>query len=313
MKKLLLFFFVLFVWQTLSAQDKIIMTSGDTILCRIVSISGNHIIYEQQTGKKQISGKIILLDEVAEYFRSPVVQSSNDIYISRTPEHPWLLILSVGGGHMPWLLENVAEEEAGSYKGFNNGFVLNASAHYLITNNIGFGAQYSFFTSSIKNNDPVMISTFPVYTASDIRERQYINYAGLSVVFREFLDNNRKFSLNQTLGGGLLLYRNEDQIKTFIPDYSYVQPSYSHFQYVNSNILETGKTFGATISISAEYKILPYLSIGIGGSFLYGSLSKANVEYKNSSGDSGKYTGEKLQNPLNLSLIDYSLVLRFQL
>ena len=319
MKKFLFLILVLFVvCRTLPAQDKIITASGDTILCRIVSVSDNRIIYEQPADKKQVSGRIIPLNEVAEYFRAPVTQSSGEIYISRTPEHPWLLSLFVGGGHMPWLLENVAEEEAGNYKNFNNGFVLNASAHYLITNNIGFGAQYPLFSSSRKSDSPTMISTFPMYTASDTRERQYINYAGLSVIFRQFLDNNRKFSLSETLGGGLLLYRAESQNKTFMP-YTYYsggygyQQYYAQFQYISQNRLITGNTLGATVGISAEYKILPYLSVGIGGSFLYGNLSKYNSKYKDSiSGTISSESGE-LKNSLNLSRIDYLLVLRFQL
>jgi len=131
------------------------------------------------------------------------------------------------------------------------------------------------------------------------------------------LDNNRKFSLSQTLGGGLLLYRAESQSKIFMPYYSYSdiyqQISYAQFRYASQNSLITGNTFGATISISAEYKILPYLSVGIGGNFLYGKLSKVSRKYKDS--DSGTLNSEsgKLENPLNLSRIDYSLVLRFQL
>jgi len=316
-KKFLFLILVLSVCRTLSAQDKIITVSGDTILCRIVSVSDNRIIYEQPADKKQVSGRIIPLNEVAEYFRAPATQSSGEIYISQTPERPWLLSLSIGGGHMPWLLENVAEEEADSYKNFNNGFALNATAHYLITNNIGFGVQYSFFTSSVKNNSPIpmMTNPFPLYTSSDIHKRQYINYAGLSIVFRQFLDNNRKFSLSETLGGGLLLYRGESQNKTFMLNfYSYMnQQFYAQFQYISQNSLVTGNTLGATIGISAEYKILPYLSIGIGGNFLHGSLSKVSERYKDSNGGTGNFAGEKLDNPLDLSRIDYLLVLRFQL
>jgi hypothetical protein len=304
------------MWQVLSAQDRIITVKGDTIFCRIVSMSDNHIVYEQHAGEKQVSGKIIQLSEVAEYFRAPVTKSYDEIYISRTPEHPWLFSLSLGGGHMPWLLENVEEESAGKYKNFSNGLTLNATVHYLITNNIGFGVQYSFFTSKIKNNDPAMISSFPLYTSSDTRERQYINYAGLSVIFRQFLDNKRKFSFSETLGGGLLLYRAEEQSKMFMPYYDsgiYQQNYYGQVKYVNQNSLITGNTFGATIGISAEYKILPNLSIGIGGGFLYGSLSKINSKYKDSI--SGKVNSESMKpdNSLNLSRIDYSLVLRFQL
>jgi len=304
-----------------SAQDKIITTSGDTILCRIVSVSDNRIIYEQQVDKENVAGKMIPVNDVAEYFRAPVAQSSNEMYHrSLTPEQPWLLSLSVGGAYLPWLLEDVTEESAGNndYKKLNKGYALSANVHYLVTNNIGFGVQYSFFTSGYNNNYPAMIEpSYPVYSSSNTRERQYINYAGLSVIFRQFLDQNHKLSLSQTLSGGLLLYRAESQSQSFMPYYdssiSLFSQSYTQFRNISQNALMTGNTFAGTFGISAEYKILPYLSVGIGGSFMYGSLSKASAEYRDSYGNKEKFADEKLENPLKLSRIDYSLVVRFQL
>ena len=306
--------------QLASAQDKIITTSGDTILCRIVTVANNHIVYEQQADKKQISGKMILLGDVAEYFRAPAKQSSNEIYVLRPPEQPWLLSVSVGGAYLPWLLENIEDEyaESSDYKKLDNGFALNASIHYLITQHIGFGVHYSFFTSGYKNNYPTVVEpSYPIYSNSTNRERQYINYAGISVIFRQFLDRNQKISLNETLGGGLLLYRNESQSRIYSPYYSYPSysiPSYhSPFQDISQNILITGNTFGANVGISAEYKILPYMSVGIGGNFMYGKLSEVNVEYKTSMVGSKKSTNVKLENPLKMSRIDYSFVVRFDL
>ena len=321
MRKLLFLSFVLFAWQMLPAQDRIVTASGDTILCRIVSVSGNHIVYEQSADKKQVSGRIIPLSDVAEYFRTPATPSMNEVYILRTPEQPWLLSFSAGGAYLPWLLESVVEESAENddYKKLNKGIAFNANVHYLLTNHAGLGIQYSFFTSGRKSNYPTMINSYyPMYSNLDIRERQYINYAGLSVVFRQFLDINCKLSLNETLSGGLLLYRAESRSKIFLPPY-YISPSsgyggyYNQFQYISQNNLITGNTFGATIGISAEYKILPCLSVGFGGNFLYGNLSKISSEYKDSYGNSGKSTDEKLENPAKLSRIDYSLVIRFQL
>ena len=321
MRKFLILLFVLFAWQTLPAQDKIITANGDTILCRIISVSNNHIVYEQQTDKKLVSGKIIPLSDVAEYFRVPAMQSSNEIYVSRVPapapEQPWLISVSVGGAYLPWLLESITEEftENDDYKKLDKGFSLNANVHYLITDYVGFGVQYSFFTSGYKSNYSLMLEPYyPTYTNMDIRERQYVNYAGLSVIFRQFLDKNRKLSLSETLSGGLLLYRAEGQYKSFMPDYSSLYSQYSvQMRYFSQNALITGNTFGATIGISAEYKLLPYFSVGLGGNFMYGSLSKASSEYKDSYGQTGKSTDEKLETPRKLSRIDYSLVLRFQL
>jgi hypothetical protein len=316
MRKFLFLIFGLFAWQNLSAQDKIITVSGDTILCRIISTSGNHMVYEQPADKNHISGKVIPLDNVAEFFRATDIQPSNEMYISRAPKpkQPWLLSLSAGRAHMPWLLEDVTDEyvENDDYEKLDNGFVLNASVHYLITNHVGFGVHYSFFTSGFNSRKPAMISSFPLYTDADIRERQYVNYAGLSAVFRQFLDNNRKFSLSETLSGGFLFYRDENQGKIFMP-YSYFNAIPSDFRYVYSNSLVTGNAFGATIGLSAEYKILPYLSVGIGGSFLYGNLSKASGEYRTSEGGNMKFSDEELEKSVHLSRIDYSLVVRFQL
>ena len=321
MRKFLFLSFLLYVWQMLPAQDRIITASGDTILCRIVSVSGDHIVYEQPADKKQVSGRIIPLSNVAEYFRTPAAPSINEIYNSWMPEQPWLLSFSAGGAYLPWLLESVVAESAENddYKKLNKGVVLNASMHYLLTNHVGFGIQYAFFTSGRKSNYPTMINPYyPLYSNLDIRDRLYMNYAGLSVIFRQFLDRNRKLSLNETLSGGLLLYRGESQGKIFLP-FFYISPSSGYgdynnqFQYLCQNSLKTGNTFGATIGISAEYKILPYLSVGFGGNFLYGNLSKFSGEYKDSTGNTGKFTDEKLENPAKLSRIDYVLVIRFQL
>lgn len=311
MKKILFLSFILFTGLALSAQDRIITTSGDTIVCRIVSVSGNHIVYEHTVGKQRVTGKTIPLENVAEYLRVPVAQSFNERSVPRMPEHPWLLSLSVGGAH---LLENVANEAAENddYKKLDDGFVLNASVHYLIMQYIGFGIQYSFFTSGIKSNRWTKINDFPIYGNDDFRERQYINYIGSSVFFRQFLDNNRKFSLSETLGGGLLFYRDERQSKIFLPDY-YYSDIYGQFRHLSQNGLLTYNGFGATFCISAEYKILPYLSVGIGGNFLYGSLIKAGREYKNSYGNTVKITDVKLEKLVNLSRIDYSFVVRIQL
>jgi hypothetical protein len=100
--------------------------------------------------------------------------------------------------------------------------------------------------------------------------------AGLSLFFRQFFDRSRKFSLNETLSGGLLIYRIEEQNSYFVPYYGggYLY-HFPPFQKINQNTFITGNTFGATVGISAEYKVLPYLSVGIGGSFMYGNFGNA--------------------------------------
>jgi hypothetical protein len=292
---------------TAAAQDKIITTSGDTVVCRIVSISDSHIIYEQQSDDKSISGKTISLAEVSEYARTSDNPPSITAKKAILPERPWLFSLSGGGSWMPWLLKN-AEEDVPEDSNFNQGFSLSASAHYLLRDYIGFGVQYSFFTSGYESDAPMMIESYlPTYTNSYIKERQYVNYVGASVIFRQFLDRNHKLTLNETLGGGLLMYRAESQSTVFIPmDY------YGYGGNMSQNALITRNSFGATAGISVEYKVLPFLAVGVGGNFMYGRLSKINGKAKDSTGYAEELSDFELENPINLSRIDYSLMLRFQ-
>lgn len=320
MNKTIVFFLLTWIFCTAGlAQDKIITIRQDTIMCRIVSVSGSHIVYEQNAENEYVIGKTISLGDVAEYYRDSQV---SEVYrlkkrSSWIPEKRWLLSLSAGGAYFPWLLENAAPEysENEDYKKLSKGLALNATIHYLITGFVGAGIQYSFCTSGYESNSPLMIESFyPIYSTSYVYERQYINYAALSFVFRQFLDRNRKFSFNETLSGGLLLYRIEDQNSLFLPYYgSGIHYGSPPLQKVRQNTLITGNTFGATVGISAEYKLLPYLSIGIGGNFMYGNLSKMNNEYKNSMGEERKIIDQELANFLKVSRIDYSLVLRFNL
>jgi hypothetical protein len=306
--------FILFVFFALStivnAQDRIITVKQDTIHCQIVSIGTEHINYEQKSTNGYVVGKSIPIDQVATYFRLP--RSSSNIS-SRRPERPWLFGISPGGSWMPWLFEDV--EDVPDYaKKIATGFHLNVSGHYLITNFFGAGIQYSFFHSSTDGEYPIVINPYyPTYTMSSEKEKQYINYIGASIIFQQFLDKKKKFQLSETLSGGMLFYRGESQTSTTYLNTSYYGSSYYapiYFTY-SRNTLITGRTFGATAGLSAEYYVIPSLSIGIGGDFLFGSLKKVNGEVKDSEGGKNKIKDQELDEPIKLSRIDYSLSLRF--
>ncbi|MCE5332898.1 MAG: hypothetical protein LLF95_12260 [Bacteroidales bacterium] len=300
---------------SLQAQDKIITTNKDTIFCKIVTLSATQIFYEQ-TEDAKIAGKSIALDEVAGYFREPQPasvyqpQSNNSIVTERTaiaPTKPWILELSAGGSNMPWLLANIADDEMeDAYQQLKKGIYMNASAHYLLSDLIGVGLQYSLLGSGYKgSNFQVLDPSYPIYIASNSKVRQYINYAGPSVLFQQYLDQQRKLKLTETLSGGVLTYRIEEQFSMDVPSPSYY--------YTNSyNILASGTTYGGRFGLSAEYFVLPYLSVGVGGSFLYSRLSTLTMEY-HSEGNVEESSNQELDNPLKLSRIDYSLVLRFHL
>ena len=299
----------------LKAQDQIITSKGDTIFCKIVTMNTSRIFYEQTDGTK-ITGKSIALDEVVSYScqtetiakqtqlnRSEIVERRRTV-----PEKRIIFELSVGVSNMPWLLGSVGSSEMNeAYEQLKKGLGVGVSVHNLFTSSIGFGLQYSFFSSGYSGNSfQVIDPTYPIYMVGNIQSRQYINYVGPSVLFQQFLDPNHKLKLSETLSVGVLSYRNEEQFSMDIPSSS----SYTTSSY---NVLGNGLTIGGRLGCSVEYLVLPYLSVGVGGSFLYGQLSTMNLEYRDSGGNSESIPNQKLDNSLNLSRFDYGLVLKFHL
>lgn len=305
-----LFFLSLFCVFTVivSAQDKIITVNQDTINCRIVSIGAEQISYEQKSSNGYMLGRSIPISQVASYFRLP----QSDAYYTRSwrPERPWLFRISPGGSWMPWLLEDV-EDSPDSGKKLARGFHLNASGHYLITRFLGVGIQYSFFYSKVNDEYPINAGSYlPIYTMLNEKEKQYVNYVGPSVIFRHFLDRNKKFQLTETLSGGVIFYRGEGQVSTVLPSTSPYESPATYSNY-SANSLITGRTLGGTFGLSAEYYISPSFSIGIGGDFFFGLLKKVDIEQRNSNNYNETLKNMELDDPLKISRIDYSLSMSF--
>jgi len=293
---------------TTKAQDRIISTNHDTILCKIVSINNEHIRYELTNKDGSVTGKFMNLSQVMEYTRS-VRQEKNSKpgkpKLSKpvsTSENKWRLGLSIGGSTMPRYFDNASDAISDSYKKLKNGFHINAGAHYMLNNSWGIGAEYSFFNSSFSGDMQTQYSPTEFITISE-KTRQYINYLGPSVLLVQDLDARRKFTLNESLSVGALFIRLEDQ-NTF--------PNVDNSGYtdVTNNSLLTGISLASKLGISAEYRLCRKVSVGIGGDFIWCSLKKANYEEKGPN-NSSSVNNQELTNAMHLSRIDYSIVLRY--
>lgn len=297
-----LFFFCIFSLLAViaNAQDKIITVNKDTIECRIVSVGNERINYALKSANGYLLGQFIPIEQVLSYSYLP---KSNSNSFSRRPERPWLFRFNPGGSWMPWLLEDV-EDTPNYRKKLSKGFHLNASGHYLFASFWGVGIQYSFFHSKTDGEFPLGYNN--IYIIASEKEKQYMNYIGPSMIFRHFLDKNKKFQLSGTLSGGMIFYRIEEQLSFMFPD------SYSStYSKSTINTLNTGSTFGATFGFSAEYYISPSISIGVGGDFLFGLLKEVDVKQKDSNKNSNTFKDAKLDNALKISRVDYSLGLSF--
>ena len=303
MKKNYLLLFVLLTVFTVQAQDRIVTVKNDTINCRIQSITDTHIRYEQPANGGFVTGKIILLTEVAEYYRKPVSTEIRD-----KVENPWVLGISTGGGYLPWVMEIIEESvDSENASKIENGYQLNTNAHYLFNPYFGAGLQYSFFTSGYKGDVLTEVNpTYPTYSYAYQRDRQYINYGGLSVLFQQSVGAKKKIQLSETLSTGVLFYRYEYQYYRALP-YS------SGYSIDMVNGLVEGVTLGASLGLSAGYHLTPKLMIGAGADFLFGMTKKVHVQSKGYNEDYISEDDYTLNIPLNMSRINYSLVLRYTL
>lgn len=293
---LLSLFLVLFFGT--KAQDKIISINHDTIYCKIESISKDRIIYEQKNNNGSVTGKLMSLSEVAEYsiFHKPGKSSRID-KVS--------LGLNAGISTMPWYFDNDPSTliKPDFYNKLKTGFHINASAHYMINDYFGLGLDYSFFKTSTSGNTLVE-NSLSVFIMEPEKYRLYSNYLGASVLFQQYLDAQRKFTLSESFSAGVLFFRMENQIT-----YPYVNQS--TYNDVSNNMLIIGNTFSGKLGLTAEYRLFKDVSVGFGCNYLWGILKKASVEIKGTNDSYFSADNQDLSNALNLSRIDYSFVSRY--
>ena len=91
-------------------------------------------------------------------------------------------------------------------------------------------------------------------------------------------------------------------------------PNVNQYSYkdISYNTLLTGKTFSGKVGLTAEYRLLETLSVGLGGDFIWCLLKKASLESKGSNNYSSSTDNQELSAAMKLSRIDYSFVLRYR-
>ena len=320
MKKLIVGILMLLPLQLVSGQDKIITIQQDTIFCRIVSISSTHIQYEQKV-ENQYVGKFIPTEQVSSYLRSSQLAEISPYYQAvrqkPKPTHRWLIGVYAGGGSLLASTANdeksmiemgIPKSQAIDYnKKLKRGWSMNGDIHYLFSDNFGLGAKYSLFTSLVQKDFTMAInSMFPEYVCVGMKEIQYIQYAGSSVIFRQWLDENHKFQLIETLSAGYVHYRDEIRMDPNQYTFLFYQNTYGIPVAIYS-ILAESKTWGANASFSVNYFPVSRLSVGANAGFMYARLTKADFSTKQTT-QTIKFDKKEYEY---LTRLDYSLSIRF--
>jgi len=312
MNKFVLLLIFLFLFSNIKAQDRIISINHDTIQCTIVSINNERILYELKKTDGSVTGKFIKLSQITEYTRYGKLRNNltqhnqKDVKPVNIPEHVWSMELNVGKSTMPWFLDNMQTASATPdyYNKLKTGFHINTSAHYMINKYLGMGAEYSFFNSSFSGSMQSQYST-SLYALTYEKYHQYINFLGPSVLLQQHLDKQRKFVISEAISAGTLFVRIEDQD-------IYPNVDQSGYTDVTINSLLTANSWAAKFGLSAEYRLSQNVSIGLGSGFIWGSFKTANYEIRGSNNTNSSLKNQELTKPINLSRIDYSLVLHYQ-
>lgn len=326
MKKLLLVYLILVSIITVNAQDKIITINRDTIKCRIISVNADRISFEQKSSDKSVIGKSIPVTDVIQYFRNVKSENSEKVKVRDTtkkqqPERCWLFSVQ-GGLALSWIdysefkylmqsMGVVSSEVNRFTKKIENGYHLGANFHFLLTTHFGIGADYNIFYSQSSGNFLVReIGTMniPLFTNIDLKERLYIQFAGPSLMLRQYPDKNKRIQISESLSSGIVQFRDEVRGSDYQiywgnnTSYSGNAPSY----YDSANNVSKGSTLGVKGGLSVEYAFLPQFTAGVSGSFVWAKLNK--MSFKNKATDT---KNQKLNDAMDISHINYGISVRY--
>ncbi len=277
--KFFLSFFLSFLSFFLSAQDTIVITIGDTIPCKITKIDPTKI-YFKMTIENEYKEMLLPIEYVANY------NTKRPIEFKRTPVKKPIFRLFFDGGFSQRQANNMKGESLPLgykeyYKDLNSGSQFSMGLQYFALQNIGMGFKFSQFRSKSaaslsywdQNGD------MKSYVQS---EDINIDFIGPTINFRLMHNKNRN-SLIGHVGFGYLYYL--DRVLTY-------------------GINATGSTLGLAFGADYDFRIAENLAIGLGVSYIYGTLSKIELT------DGLNTEKEELDNLLKLHHLDISIGLR---
>ena len=301
-----------------NAQDRVILLSGDTLVCSIYKENRNFLYFKQNSKGVYTKGKISK-NEVAEwtYQGANINQEKEEARIpsdliteeiSTEKKEAWkterenLLRLSInmGSGLLVGNTEKsiedmqnqgVPKEDAEKYVndliiGYTGKFTL----HYQLTEYYGLGLLYNGFYSDAKILTRMDYNDNYNWIYGEVGEITYVNFVGPSFITNYKFGRNKSFSIHSSYTIGPVFYRDE-------------------IEMMRQQSLLTGVALGQNLDIGLEYFITPRWALSLDASLFSSKLGKMTVETVNSK---EKIDLEKEDNN-NLSRFDISFGVIFYL
>lgn len=298
------------------SQNRIILSSGDTIHCTISKVSKNYLYFTKDVHGVSTSGKI-KKDKVSEwtYFQqnSPAVKQEGNLTFmemvsqpgplpsekEKKPSGQTKIMTSVSAG-FGYLLGNT-EEAAGQltsmgvkdsdaksyYNQLKSGAQAKASFHFYIGADYWLGAIYSGFYSKSEIVTPIQMDDEFMYYGR-LGERNFVNFAGISLYSSKRYGAKEKIGLNSSVAIGPAFYRDEVEM-------------------YGEQVLITATSPGYHTTLGFEYFLQPRLSLGIEAGFFLSKVSKIKVN----NGHETRETKLDKEEYENLSRADLSISLTY--
>ena len=277
-----------------NGQDKIVTWNNDTIDCRIIKTGSKSIIFDRLEGSVRTTGKIDRLEVQrlivsGQAGREPESQLPTHRIEFNVEAGPSYLVASTKDAKSAAVSQGWTQEQADSYyKKYKLGWSGSASAHWFLQPEMGVGLQYRIFSSGASEWVTLDPQDGVHLYYGQMKENLFLNYFGPSLKTVQSAGFDNRFRFTSSVSAGLLLYRDEVSV-------------------LQSNVLLTGKAFGATFDLSAEYMITSHVSVGVKTGIFASKLKKVTTDDGNSR-NTVELPKEQYEN---VSALDLSAGLRF--
>jgi hypothetical protein len=250
---------------SVSAQDRIITVSNDTIDCKINRVSPTVIHFTQFNGEVKTKSSIRRNDVKAWQISEPEGrQNKSTGRVYQTEK--WRIALNGGGGYRiastketRQNLENqgIPSSEIDAYlKQLKTGVKAAGQVHYMVWENYGLGIDYLLHYSSGSLHGTLDPGDTYTLIYGKFSDDIYTSYVGLSLYFQQWI--KPKFKIYGQVSSGLTLFREESVI-------------------IYSPLLITGKAYGGNTEIGLEYFLGKNISVAMNAGFFQSTVSKIKV------------------------------------
>jgi hypothetical protein len=272
----------------LNAQDLIVTTQGDSIRCKITSVTAERIrclvVHNDELRKVKIPASQVKSSEKDYYTRLAArgIQTQNPkSKLSRITVSPY--------GGLSYLIARVSPEVPAAFKQYikelKSGYHFGADATVFISERTGVGLKYANFGTS---NEAFVSGTDPSGTTQTgiMRDDITIQYIAPVLASRTVFRNQTTI-LNTGFSLGYLSYENN---ATLIDQFKL-----------------TGSTVGVGFSFGLENKLSKNLGLEFGLGMIAGSLS----QFEKTTGNSKQTITLEKEKRENISRIDVSVGLKW--